>query len=40
MVQHERQDLHHLPVASRTAEQVVLKSLEGIGQFQERRAIA
>jgi hypothetical protein len=36
MVKHQSQDLHHLPIATGAAQEVVLQSLESIGQFQER----
>lgn len=40
MVQDERQDLDHFPVTARIAQQMPLQPLEGLGQFEERRAVA
>ena len=35
MLKHQSQDLHHLPIATGAGQQVVLQSLESLGQFQE-----
>ena len=40
MVKHQGQDLHHLPIATNTAQEVVLQSLECLRQFQERGTVA
>src|SRR5579863_8611387 len=40
MVKHQSQDLYHLPIATNTAQEVLLQSLEGLGQFQERGTVA
>ena len=40
VMQHQRQDLHHLPVAARVLEQVALQSPECLGQIDERRSVA
>ena len=40
MVQDERQDLDHFPVTARIAQQMTLQPLEGLGQFEDRRAVA
>ena len=40
MLEHEGQDLDHLPVAPWAFEQLALQLPEGIGQFGKRRAIA
>ncbi len=40
MVQREGEDLHHLPVATRALQQVLLQAPERLGQFGEGGAIA
>ncbi|MNY50432.1 hypothetical protein D3C86_1859350 [compost metagenome] len=40
VLQHQRQDLDHLPITARLLEQVLLQRSEGIWQFGKRRAIA
>ena len=40
VVQHQRQDLYHLPIATRTLEQEPLQPPERLGQIDERRSIA
>ena len=40
VLQHQGEDLHHLPVAARVLEQMALQLPEGIRHLGERRAIA
>ncbi len=40
MMQNQSQDLHHLPIAARSLEQMLLQPSEGVGQIDEGRAIA
>lgn len=40
MMQDERQDLDHFPVAAGVAQQMSLQPLEGLGQFEEGSAVA
>ena len=40
VLEHQGEDLHHLPVAARAAQQMVLQRLKGLGQVGEGRAVA
>ena len=40
MLQHQRQDLGHLPITAGAPQELALQLLEGLGQLRERRAIA
>ena len=40
VLQHQGEDLHHLPVATRVLQQMLLEAPEGLGQLGEGRAVA